>query len=698
MSSSSSGSHLVPCSQCQHSFTQTNWRLHGHNPDQATCNTRLCRRKAVGHRFTGGIPELLCGGHLLEAQRSGGQVTFVDGRICRVCDGYGRVHAQEIRVDSPGGQWRSCPECLGIGYDPTLRSAPSPPRPIEPRPPGFPGPSRQESPGESRVSGAEERAARRQWFEREIAPLADSLPRAQTAVKPVPSGLPDAHGASGAALLLAGLLLFGTVLGGILFAAGVIGPIGELPWSSTPVASPTATAEPTSSPVLAALPVATDSAPTATPHPTLTPTSTATPTVAPTPAPSPTSQPTPTPTLTPTPSPTPTEMPTATPTPARISLPIQTLDGAVDIHRPLSYWLRIPPKSTVRIRFESPTWTYFGEAYSNWYAVVAPSGEKLYEGSDLVWQFSSTAGGEHLLRVGRGYCLDICPKAFSLQVGVSTLDSSDSFELLPVATPSPPPTPTSPPNPTVTPVPLPTATPVIQVPTYPSPTPLPTSEFDSNTGTYTAHPACTGSMEPSISCTDTVTMAYVSDPSTISVGSVVSFAASTDCRIGTGRILHRVTAIKVEDGETYFRTKGDANSQDDGCWVPFSRVYGLLLEVHRGTRLEESTLRDEVEGAKRALEQAERELDAANAAQKEAYAEYEAALEVYDSHCETYTTTPGQCVMPTDESFRRAKTLLAAAHAAFSEYEKAYGRYSQTYDRYEIAFAAYEAALAEAQG
>ena len=159
MSSSFSGSQLVRCSTCQHSFTPTHWRLHGHNPEQIICRASLCRRRAVGYQFTGGNPLFLCGGHLLEAQRRGAHVTFVDGRVCRVCDGHGQVNAQELRVGSPGGEWRNCPECLGTGYDATLRSAPSP-RPIELRPPRSPGPSRRETRAERAVREARERQER----------------------------------------------------------------------------------------------------------------------------------------------------------------------------------------------------------------------------------------------------------------------------------------------------------------------------------------------------------------------------------------------------------------------------------------------------------------------------------------------------------------------------------------------------------
>lgn len=174
MSSSYSGGQLIRCTRCQHSFTQTNWRLHGHNPEQAICQAHLCRRRAVGHRFTGGVPQLLCGGHLLEAQRGGGEVTFVDGRVCRVCEGHGSVNAQEIRTESPGGEWRTCAECLGTGYDPTLRSAPSPRR-VEPRAPRAPRPARRETRAEKRAREAEEQATRREWFDREVAPLAEDF-------------------------------------------------------------------------------------------------------------------------------------------------------------------------------------------------------------------------------------------------------------------------------------------------------------------------------------------------------------------------------------------------------------------------------------------------------------------------------------------------------------------------------------------
>lgn len=164
------------CSRCGTNFTRTNWQVHGHNPAQINCASRDCRRKAVGYSGTEYTPTPLCGEHLVESQRNGNAVTFVDGRPCRVCDGHGQVNAQERRDDSPGGQWIRCPECFGTGYDPSLR-LPSSSQGRETRGQGERRqPRGPESPSERRVREAQEQAARSDWFEREVAPLADSLP------------------------------------------------------------------------------------------------------------------------------------------------------------------------------------------------------------------------------------------------------------------------------------------------------------------------------------------------------------------------------------------------------------------------------------------------------------------------------------------------------------------------------------------
>ena len=78
---------------------------------------------------------------------------------------------------------------------------------------------------------------------------------------------------------------------------------------------------------------------------------------------------------------------------------------------------------------------------------------------------------------------------------------------------------------------------------------------------------CTGSMEPTITCLDSATWVTPADPADIVVGTTISF--DPDCTEGNVDGLstaHRVTAIKVVNGVTYYWPKGDANERADGCW------------------------------------------------------------------------------------------------------------------------------------
>ena len=143
------------CSRCETNFTRANWQLHGHNPAQATCNVRDCRRKAVGHSGTEYTPRPLCGEHLINAQRNGSVVAFVDGRVCGVCDGEGQVQTWGTQTGSQSGQWRQCPECQGTGYDrilrPPSRSATAPR--LQLRPPRSSGERLRPERGSSNPSG-----------------------------------------------------------------------------------------------------------------------------------------------------------------------------------------------------------------------------------------------------------------------------------------------------------------------------------------------------------------------------------------------------------------------------------------------------------------------------------------------------------------------------------------------------------------
>ena len=112
--------------------------------------------------------------------------------------------------------------------------------------------------------------------------------------------------------------------------------------------------------------------------------------------------------------------------------------------------------------------------------------------------------------------------------------------------------------------------------------------------TYRAHPSCTGSMEPKITCLDTTTVLANFKPSDVVVGATIEFKSP----VHGGRVLHRVMDIKNEGGIYYFWPKGDANPKPDGYWVSESDVYGYVVALERGTRPQNADLRALVNEAK----------------------------------------------------------------------------------------------------
>lgn len=84
-----------------------------------------------------------------------------------------------------------------------------------------------------------------------------------------------------------------------------------------------------------------------------------------------------------------------------------------------------------------------------------------------------------------------------------------------------------------------------------------------------------GSMEPKI---PVGSMVYVKkNPENLKVGDVITFQLSGDVR-GT----HRIIEILEENGETAYRTKGDANEEADSVPVSAERIIGrVCLSIPR---------------------------------------------------------------------------------------------------------------------
>ena len=86
-----------------------------------------------------------------------------------------------------------------------------------------------------------------------------------------------------------------------------------------------------------------------------------------------------------------------------------------------------------------------------------------------------------------------------------------------------------------------------------------------------AYIVTSGSMQPAIGPGDVVVTKDVS-PDEIESGDVVTF--NVDSNTDRGYITHRVVEIREENGERYFKTKGDANEDPDPGYVPASAAHG----------------------------------------------------------------------------------------------------------------------------
>jgi len=93
-------------------------------------------------------------------------------------------------------------------------------------------------------------------------------------------------------------------------------------------------------------------------------------------------------------------------------------------------------------------------------------------------------------------------------------------------------------------------------------------------GAKASYVVLSGSMEPSISPGDVV-IVYETDPATLDVGDVVTFARAGE----TIPVTHRVAEVVTADGQRAFRTKGDANEDADPGLVSPDNVVGVVPSV-----------------------------------------------------------------------------------------------------------------------
>ena len=117
--------------------------------------------------------------------------------------------------------------------------------------------------------------------------------------------------------------------------------------------------------------------------------------------------------------------------------------------------------------------------------------------------------------------------------------------------------------------------------------------------------ACTGSMEPVITCLDGAEWRSHFDPADIVVGTTIAFPEAScwpEDRAGSDSyIAHRVTEMEVRNGEMHFWPKGDNNEEADGCWIAASEVWGFIVAIHRNVFPENAALREGVNSSKAAM-------------------------------------------------------------------------------------------------
>lgn len=108
-----------------------------------------------------------------------------------------------------------------------------------------------------------------------------------------------------------------------------------------------------------------------------------------------------------------------------------------------------------------------------------------------------------------------------------------------------------------------------------------------------------GSMAPVFDAGDAVVMRKVDDPSQLKVGQIISFWPLGSEHLVTHRVVDLVNLPKLEPDATgkmvevrdangnvltspYIVTKGDANAENDPNATPYTRVRGIVLDVHPG--------------------------------------------------------------------------------------------------------------------
>lgn len=145
--------------------------------------------------------------------------------------------------------------------------------------------------------------------------------------------------------------------------------------------------------------------------------------------------------------------------------------------------------------------------------------------------------------------------------------------------------------------------------------------------TYVSNLSCTASMEPKLTCLDTVTMLTNFHPADIVPGTIIGFTPNRSCNIESSSVLHRVTKVKQIHDKYYYWPKGDNNREPDNCWIHEHDVHAYVIGVQKNVNRHLSNLRN---GVNNAIQNEEN----AWASYSRAYARYCGFSPDANRHCE----------------------------------------------------------------
>ena len=110
---------------------------------------------------------------------------------------------------------------------------------------------------------------------------------------------------------------------------------------------------------------------------------------------------------------------------------------------------------------------------------------------------------------------------------------------------------------------------------------------------YVSGVACSGSMEPTLTCLDEVRVVTEFRSEEIAVGDIIMFVSPDQPRNEEALVIHRVVEVSQRSNRHFYSTAGDASPVADDWLVPEDLVRGYISEIHKDVRMENTHKRQQ---------------------------------------------------------------------------------------------------------